>query len=180
MAKLFASEAAHRATDTAMQLHGGAGYCREYPVERCDRDARITRIYEGTSEIQRLIIARETLRQVGVAIASCDRAAPGGGATMSTYRLEKLLRPRSVVARRREPARWARSGATIAAEPRAGGFGGLCTSVNPKLPQHRRHGLRPSARRMLPCAPDLVVIAAPPPTFPAIVDEAGAQRGARR
>ena len=63
MAKLFASEAAHRATDTAIQLHGGAGYCRDFPVERYARDARITRIYEGTSEIQRLIIARETLRQ---------------------------------------------------------------------------------------------------------------------
>ena len=64
MAKLFASEAAHRATDTAIQLHGGAGYCSDFPVERYARDARITRIYEGTSEIQRLIIARETLRQV--------------------------------------------------------------------------------------------------------------------
>lgn len=65
MAKLFASEAAHRCTDTAIQIHGGAGYCRDYPVERYARDARITRIYEGTSEIQRLIIARETLRQLG-------------------------------------------------------------------------------------------------------------------
>jgi acyl-CoA dehydrogenase len=64
MAKLFASEAAHRATDTAIQLHGGAGYCQDFPVERFARDARITRIYEGTSEIQRLIIARETMRQV--------------------------------------------------------------------------------------------------------------------
>lgn len=62
MAKLFASEAAHRATDTALQLHGGAGYVADYAVERHVRDARITRIYEGTSEIQRLIIARETLR----------------------------------------------------------------------------------------------------------------------
>lgn len=64
MAKLFASEAAHRATDTAIQIFGGAGYCRDYPVERYARDARITRIYEGTSEVQRLVIARETLRQV--------------------------------------------------------------------------------------------------------------------
>jgi alkylation response protein AidB-like acyl-CoA dehydrogenase len=64
MAKLFASEAAHRAADTAIQLLGGAGYCQDFPVERYARDARITRIYEGTSEIQRLIIARETLRQV--------------------------------------------------------------------------------------------------------------------
>ena len=61
MAKLFASEAAHRATDTAIQLHGGAGYIKDYPVERYARDARITRIYEGTSEIQRMIIAREVL-----------------------------------------------------------------------------------------------------------------------
>jgi acyl-CoA dehydrogenase len=65
MAKLFASEAAHRCTDTALQLHGGAGYCRDYPVERLARDARITRIYEGTSEVQRMIIARETLRHQG-------------------------------------------------------------------------------------------------------------------
>ena len=64
IAKLFASEAAHRCTDTAIQLHGGAGYCSDYPVERYARDARITRIYEGTSEIQRMIIARETMRAV--------------------------------------------------------------------------------------------------------------------
>ena len=63
MAKLFASEAAHRATDTAVQLFGGAGYIRESGVERHLRDARITRIYEGTSEVQRLIISREALRQ---------------------------------------------------------------------------------------------------------------------
>ena len=63
MAKLYASEAAHRATDTAIQLFGGAGYLKDYPVERYARDARITRLYEGTSEIQRLVIAREVLRQ---------------------------------------------------------------------------------------------------------------------
>ena len=62
MAKLFASEAAHRATDTAVQLFGGAGYIADAGVERHLRDARVTRIYEGTSEIQRLVIARETLR----------------------------------------------------------------------------------------------------------------------
>lgn len=62
MAKLFASEAAMRCTDVAIQLHGGAGYCSDYPVERFARDARLTRIYEGTSEIQRLVIAREALR----------------------------------------------------------------------------------------------------------------------
>jgi alkylation response protein AidB-like acyl-CoA dehydrogenase len=63
MAKLFASEMAQRATDTALQLYGGAGYIRETDIERHVRDARILRIYEGTSEVQRMIIARETLRQ---------------------------------------------------------------------------------------------------------------------
>jgi alkylation response protein AidB-like acyl-CoA dehydrogenase len=64
MAKLFASEAAHRCTDTALQMHGGAGYIRDTGIERLARDARITRIYEGTSEVQRLVIARETLRNL--------------------------------------------------------------------------------------------------------------------
>ncbi|WP_248304612.1 acyl-CoA dehydrogenase family protein [Breoghania sp. L-A4] len=64
MAKLFASEAAQKATYTALQMHGGAGYIRDYPLERYARDARITTIYEGTSEIQRLIIAREVMKAV--------------------------------------------------------------------------------------------------------------------
>ncbi len=62
MAKLFASEAAQKATYTALQLHGGAGYMADYPLERYARDARVTTIYEGTSEIQRMIIAREMLK----------------------------------------------------------------------------------------------------------------------
>jgi butyryl-CoA dehydrogenase len=62
IAKLFASELATRVTHKAMQIHGGYGYSREYPVERMYRDARITEIYEGTSEIQRLIIASAVLR----------------------------------------------------------------------------------------------------------------------
>jgi butyryl-CoA dehydrogenase len=57
IAKLFASEMATRVTHKAIQVHGGNGYSREYPVERMYRDARITEIYEGTSEIQRLIVA---------------------------------------------------------------------------------------------------------------------------
>jgi len=61
MAKLFASEMAKRVTDEALQIHGGYGYIREYEVERHYRDARITTIYEGTSEIQRIIISREIL-----------------------------------------------------------------------------------------------------------------------
>jgi len=61
MAKLFASEAAGRIADEALQIHGGYGYVKEYPVERYYRDVRVTRIYEGTSEIQRLVIARAVL-----------------------------------------------------------------------------------------------------------------------
>src|ERR1700719_225436 len=64
IAKLFASEMATRVTHKAIQIHGGNGYSREYPVERNYRDARITEIYEGTSEIQRLIIAAGVLKTV--------------------------------------------------------------------------------------------------------------------
>lgn len=62
MAKLYATEAANRACYDAMQILGGYGYSREYPLERMARDVRVCTIYEGTSEIQRLIIARELLR----------------------------------------------------------------------------------------------------------------------
>lgn len=63
MAKVMATEAAWRAADKAVQIHGGYGYCKEYDVERYYRDVRVTRIYEGTSEIQRLVIARELLKE---------------------------------------------------------------------------------------------------------------------
>jgi butyryl-CoA dehydrogenase len=62
VAKLFASEMVTRVTHKAIQIHGGNGYSREYPVERAYRDARITEIYEGTSEIQRLVIASWILK----------------------------------------------------------------------------------------------------------------------
>jgi len=62
MAKLFASEAAMRITTEAIQIHGGYGYVKEYDVERFFRDAKVLEIGEGTSEIQRIIIARELVK----------------------------------------------------------------------------------------------------------------------
>ncbi len=66
-AKLFCSELAMRTTIEAVQVHGGNGYTRDYPVERMMRDAKITEIGEGTSEIQRMVIAREVLERGGAA-----------------------------------------------------------------------------------------------------------------
>lgn len=62
MAKLFSSEVAMKSTIEAVQIHGGYGYVKEYHVERLMRDAKITQIYEGTSEIQRIVISREILK----------------------------------------------------------------------------------------------------------------------
>jgi len=62
MAKLFASEMVNRVTASALQIHGGYGYIKEYPVERFYRDARVFTIYEGTSEIQRIVIANHLLK----------------------------------------------------------------------------------------------------------------------
>jgi butyryl-CoA dehydrogenase len=65
MAKLFSSEAACRVADRMLQVHGGYGYVEEYAIERLYRDARVTRIYEGTSEVQRIVIARDLLSNFG-------------------------------------------------------------------------------------------------------------------
>ena len=62
MAKLYAAEAAMEITTKAVQLHGGYGYTREYDVERMMRDAKITEIYEGTSEVQRMVISANILK----------------------------------------------------------------------------------------------------------------------
>ena len=62
-AKLVASQLCNRAAEDAVQIHGGAGYTTEFPVERYFRDARITEIYEGTTEVQRIVIARDLLRR---------------------------------------------------------------------------------------------------------------------
>ena len=66
MCKVYGSEVLDRAADTAVQIHGGMGYMKKYPIERMYRDARITRIFEGTNEIQREIIARNLFRRVGL------------------------------------------------------------------------------------------------------------------
>ncbi len=65
MAKLYASEMSNRVCDHAVQIHGGYGYIDEFPVERYLRDARVQTIYEGTSEIQRIVIAREVIKAAG-------------------------------------------------------------------------------------------------------------------
>jgi acyl-CoA dehydrogenase len=61
-AKLFATEMVGRVADRGVQIHGGAGYINEYPVERFYRDSRLLRLYEGTTQIQQIIIGRELLR----------------------------------------------------------------------------------------------------------------------
>jgi alkylation response protein AidB-like acyl-CoA dehydrogenase len=63
MAKLYASEAAVEAARIGLQIHGGYGYTKAYPIERFYRDAKACEIYEGTSEVQRMIIARNLLNQ---------------------------------------------------------------------------------------------------------------------
>lgn len=62
MAKLMASQTANYCAKEAVQIHGGAGYTKDFPVERYFRDARVTEIYEGTTEVQKLVIARSYLR----------------------------------------------------------------------------------------------------------------------
>jgi alkylation response protein AidB-like acyl-CoA dehydrogenase len=62
MAKLFASESAVRICDDALQIHGGYGFIKDYPVEKFYRDVKLCTIGEGTSEIQRLVIARQLLK----------------------------------------------------------------------------------------------------------------------
>jgi len=68
MCKMYGSEVASRAIDTTLQIHGGLGYSRDYPIERNFRDARISEIFEGTNEIQRIVIASNIFRQHGVRI----------------------------------------------------------------------------------------------------------------
>ena len=93
MAKLFASEMAERVCSDAIQIHGGYGYVADFPVERIYRDVRVCQIYEGTSDIQRLVIGR--------AIAMNDVASPFG-----VYKGVPLVRS----TRERHPAAGHRTG----------------------------------------------------------------------
>lgn len=77
MVKYFASEMADRVTSTALQIFGGAGYTKLFPVERYWRDARLTKIFEGTSEIQQRIIANSLLGKSEVEAMIASRAYSG-------------------------------------------------------------------------------------------------------
>jgi butyryl-CoA dehydrogenase len=68
MCKLYGSEVASRAINKALQIHGALGYSREHPIERAWRDARIAEIFEGTNEVQRIVIASELFQEIGVRI----------------------------------------------------------------------------------------------------------------
>jgi acyl-CoA dehydrogenase len=68
MCKMYGSEVASRAIDLALQIHGGLGYSRDFPIDRAFRDARIAEIFEGTNEIQRIVIASSIFREHGVRI----------------------------------------------------------------------------------------------------------------
>ena len=106
MAKLFCSDVAMEVTTDAVQMLGGYGYMREYPVERMMRDAKITQIYEGTNQVQRLVIAREMLREqrafllagvvVGEDMAERVEAAPlSRVAVLRAARVRRPARARS-------------------------------------------------------------------------------------
>ncbi len=70
MCKLYGSEVASRAVNKALQIHGALGFSREHPIERGWRDARIAEIFEGTNEIQRIVIASALFQEIGVRIHS--------------------------------------------------------------------------------------------------------------
>jgi alkylation response protein AidB-like acyl-CoA dehydrogenase len=82
--KVWSSEALAYAVDESLQVYGGNGYSREFPAERAYRDARITRIYEGTNEINRLIVGTRLARSAVVAPVIAEQAARGAGAQAGT------------------------------------------------------------------------------------------------
>ena len=119
MTKLFCTDTAMAVTTDAVQVLGGYGYMQEYPVERMMRDAKITQIYEGTNQIQRLVIAREMLRSaVSKVTLSSRRPCPLSGRRDHEGRSLRLLR------RRRALDRAASEGQAVHDEALAGGVAG--------------------------------------------------------
>ena len=72
MRKVFATDVAMKVTTDAVQLFGGYGYCKDYPIEKYMRDAKITQIYEGTNQIQRLVIGRALTKEAGKTTGHLD------------------------------------------------------------------------------------------------------------
>ena len=99
-AKLFASEMAQRVTNKALQIHGGYGYTKEYNVERYFRDARITEIYEGTSEIQKMVIADWVLNEPDGAAPMAIAASPPTARAHAPASTSRSPRSRSCCASR--------------------------------------------------------------------------------
>ena len=99
VAKLYATESAVECANLAIQVHGGAGYVDDYPVERYLRDARVTTLYEGTSQIQKLIIGRAA---TGISAMLPRRAEPGGRRAARVLTRWSRRAPASEPARRPE------------------------------------------------------------------------------
>ena len=72
MCKVFATDTAMKVTTDAVQIFGGYGFCRDYPIEKYMRDAKITQIYEGTNQVQRMVIGRALTRELGELTANLD------------------------------------------------------------------------------------------------------------
>ena len=159
LAKLFASEAAYRCADRVVQVFGGRGYMREFPAERYLRELRVDRIWEGTSEIQRVVIAR-ALEKRGVAPSSGDEPRGRRVPHARGDRPPPPLRPAVHRRRGRQPARlgWAPRSATTS---RSMGSETRIHFVNPKYAEV--HGTRcwPTLES-LPERPDTVILAVNP------------------
>jgi len=76
MCKFFATDTAMKVTTDAVQIFGGYGFMRDYPIEKYMRDAKITQIYEGTNQVQRMVAARNLLKESGALVEMLDRYIP--------------------------------------------------------------------------------------------------------
>ena len=120
MGKVFATDTAMKVTTDAVQLFGGYGYCRDYPIEKYMRDAKITQIYEGTNQVQRLVIGRALTRELkeltGHLVTSLPRGAPSRILRQRRRTsVERGLKPGTSAARDRVQTRPANAGTLLAA-----------------------------------------------------------------